>query len=106
MVLMLVNCSERKKPPISSRSTIIVDRRRRREAGAGGEEGGADDAIDDQDRAEAEAAQDVAVAPLHAHCAERGGERDQPGLERRHAEAELQHQRQQERQCADAEPER
>ena len=80
-------------------------RRRLGEGGAGGEEGRAHHAIHHQDGAEAEAAQDGRRRRLHAHGADRRGEGDEAGAERRHAEAELQHQRQQERQRADAEPE-
>ena len=73
-----------------------------REKGAGGEEGGADERIGDQDALEAEAAQDRARGQLHEAARRRRAAKVRTPNGRRQAEADLQHQRQQEGQGADA----
>ena len=76
------------------------------EGGAGGEERRADQRIDHQDGAKAEALAEWSPPPIFMPMAPTAVAKViMPGLERRHAEADLQHQRQQERQRADAEPE-
>ncbi len=105
MVLMLVNCSERKNPPTSSSAQHGRDRRGLREAGTGGHESGADQGIENQDGAEAEALEQGRRRHFHGHGAGRRGEGDQARLKGGHAKADLKHQRQQERQRADAQPE-
>ena len=61
--------------------------------------------VPDQHVAEAEALEHARRGRLHEQRAERRGERDQAGLERREPEADLQQQRQQERHRADADAE-
>ena len=104
-MLIAVNSSERKKPPTTRMMKIsitgVVDREQR----AGREKIRADEALIGHHVAEAEGADDARRQRLHAHRADRGGERHQAGLERRPAEADLHQQRQQERQRAEAEPE-
>ena len=64
-------------------------RRRHREQGAGGEEDRADDGVDRHHVAEAEGTDDACGQRLHAHGADRGGKRDEAGLERRQAKTFL-----------------
>ena len=77
----------------------------RRERRTGGKEHRADHADTRQHRPETERADDARGDRLHAERADGGGEGDKARLKRRHAEADLQHERQEEWQRADAEPE-
>ena len=74
------------------------------EACAGRQKRAADQRIVKQHVAIAETAQNAGHRRLHEHRTERGGKGDEPGFKRRQSKADLQQERQQKRQRADAEP--
>ena len=80
-------------------------RRRRREACGQHDEAAGNHGVDDEDVAEAEATQDRRGSKLHRDGADRRGEGDHPGFERRQTEAGLEEERQEEGRRADADPE-
>ena len=69
------------------------------------DEAAGDDGIDDEHVPESEAAKDRRGGELHGDGADRRGEGDHPGLERRQAEADLEEERQEEGRCTDPDPE-
>ena len=104
-MLIAVNSSERKKPPTSRMMKISSSGVVGVKSAQAARKTALTMALTISTLRKPKRVDDARGDRLHADGADGAGKGHQAGLERRHAEADLQHQRQQEGQRADAEPE-